>query len=306
MFQWDRFGLNRIKSAYLCFDQHEACSRSGPCPSDPAQNPGTYHGPPHDMTVNVTAFIELELEFLHWGPLLIDGSQCGCCFFGDATRADRIKVNIIGEFCGPVPWGEFVRASYVGYDSDDNARMAAYPGAFFDPSPAVAVADQRGACGAMFVDQGDYGDFFGGQSSSNPAFNFFDDVGEPAKRCPSRIGGPQFYCPPSMRWRWSYTGGANNWVPLALQPNQWQARNQCWSLQVAKNDGDDCADGRINDGFGAQPVGCTDPNCRRGCSLNETKNSSGVRVSPHDKFRATPWGCGHCVDEYPVDPLATV
>ncbi len=309
-FRWNRFGKNFIKEAYLCFKQWEACNRTGtPCPSDINQGVSSYHNPPAQLMVWVTARVVIELEFMHWGPLGNDSdrrSSCGCCYFQDISP-DSIIVRLVGEFCGPVPWGDVADVGWAGFVSDELERQGLYPGTFEDPV-GTDVADHRGNCGAMFVDQGTYGDGLDAQLIDGDGNPLFDPNAEPPKRCPSRLAGPKFYCPPSLFWNWTYTEPTNRWKTGEwLQPNQRQAKPQCWSLQLARNDGDGCAGGRINSGGSETPaIGCHDPNCRRGCSTSETLDADGVRVSPWQLERATPWGCGHCVDQYPSDPLAIV
>jgi hypothetical protein len=302
-FRWNRFSSrNRVTSAYLCFRQWEACNRADPCPSDINQGVDPYHNPPAQLMVWVNTRIRLQLEFDHWGPKG-DGvnatEKCGCCLFNDIAP-DSILVTIVGEFCGPVPWGDLADPGWIGFESDDLQRQADYPGVYGDP---ITGSDHRGNCGAMFVDQGTYGDRLDGERGVLGHFDLFDEGKEPPRRCPSYKGG-RFYCPPSMRWSWSYTVPPNTWAGSIEQPNQRHAKEQCWSLQLIKNDGDGCAGGRINsDGSGVDAIGCHNPNCRRGCSLRETRSYDGSRISPWELPRATPWGCEHCVTEYPLDPL---
>lgn len=162
----------------------------------------------------------------------------------------------------------------------------------------------------MFVHQGTYDDFLGGEPAY-PPYDFFDEVSEPPQRCPSHIAGPKFWCPPSLQWSWTWSGGGANFVDVdpdnvpSDRPNQVQRRRQCWASEMVKNSGDGCAAGTIM--TGSDVVGCHLPECRRGCSTHESvviTDDERTRISPWRVPRATPWGCGHCVDAYPVNPYA--
>lgn len=276
---------NAITSCSVCFSQRELCDPiNGPCDSNPFADLEDYHSPSSEIIVDVEAHVKITLVFDHWGPISGPGG-CECCAaMGFDSPPKTITVNIRGDFCGPLPFGN--RDTFPGY-MPVAGRM--YPGRQ-DPltggqieSPAGTYP--RGSCANFFVDQGLYTD---------------DPFQEPPKRCPSWVGdesgrsAAQFWCPPRVRWTWDIQGGGTRWVPPSWPHNKHQTANQCWAAQLAKNLGG-CSDGSIMwDVNDVRP--CDDPNCRRGCWVHEDLDAQGAPMDPCDPLtpQAVPWGCEQC------------
>ena len=277
---------NLLTQCTVCFKQRELCDlANGQCDSNPHGDPDDYHNPSSEIIVDVEVHVKITLVFNHWGPLPAGIGGCGVCL-GDNPNLPPaiIQVNIRGDFCGPMVWGN--RDTFPGY-MPEGGRI--YPGRqnpfTGGQTESPAGTYPRGSCANFFSDQGLYGD---------------DPFIEPPKRCPSWEGDEsgdaptQFWCPPRLRWTWDYTGGGSRWTPRTADPNKHQTGNECWSAQLVKNLGG-CSDGSIM--FDLNDVRpCDDPNCRRGCSLDESRDALDLLNDPCDPFtpRATPWGCGQC------------
>jgi hypothetical protein len=229
--------------------------------------------------------------------------DCACClwlYFPERFAQEILTVTLKGEFCGPMPWGELISSPWVGYDQDVLSRQNKWPEIW----PLVPTnADWRGNCGGMFTHQGTYDDGMGG----NPFELLFNEDHEPPMRCPPRNAAPGFACPPALTWTWEIARSgtseeAGDWQHTTLAPNQIWRAPQCWAAEVIRNSDTGCASGTI---FADQrpPVHCHKPRCRRGCAFEETVSGiTGLRISPWELPRATPWGCGQCIDRYPLDP----
>jgi len=307
IFRWDKFNPgNRIKSAWMRIRQHEMCDpQLGPCASNPEQRPGAYNNPSSEIIAWVDCGYQIDLKFFHWGPSLegiADHNNCGCCLYLSAfpLDVDSMTVHIHANFSGPIVVGNR-GGGFAGHPLFQGARP--YPERWPNNPAASYPGISEGWCGHLFVNQGDYGDPIGKPPGQ---FQPGDPSWEPPKRCPSwrtdTLSGSSFWCPPNVRNTFNISGThRNDWSSFTLNPNQHQQRRQCWSAETIRNRGG-CSEGTIFDNNEVK-IGCTDPDCRRGCSFEETHNPFTQDFqSPHDPTtpRATPGGCGQCVPPYPV------
>ncbi len=305
-FEWDKDNPgNKITDAWLCIKQHQLCDPIDPCSENPVQEEGGYNSPSSELIAWVDCGYTLELKIKHWGPNPNNLLGCGCCLFNREFEADDLTVRVKARFTGPVAWGN--RGD--GFNGYLLAGGRLYPEKFPDVPSASYPGVAGAGCANLFVDQGSYDDPLG-QPFANPGDPGDPDY-EPRKRCPSWFaddGSAKFFCPPWNQMTFEILGTrGSDWEDTSdIQPNKHERRQQCWAGQVIRNDGSGCSDGSIDarNPFDVA-TGCQDPECRRGCSIEESVDGSGQRISPwpESNGRVTPGGCSQCAIVYPPEPI---
>lgn len=315
-----KFEAENYVSATLCFKQREVCDPSLPpsditgnaCRSNPASrhNAGRFHylNPTSTTIVDVRVRIEVVLSVLHWGSL---GGGCACCAaFGVPFVPALIKVKMVGEWCGPMAWGDVRAGRWPGHA--ETPPGGEWPGIMERPSSWSHLSSPPNFCGNLFQNQGRYDDCLDRSPGSDCPSKSPHRTDEPPKRCTSWEtkfhGAPvQFWCPPFVHWTWGWSGGLSNTYSTISQPNQHQRTPQCWAAEPIRMDAvHGCQGGNIEKGDGEPRRPCTPVGCRRGCSVFDDSfvQPTGDFISPCSddppwRRDATPWGCGHCHQTYP-------